>query len=206
MTKGKKTKARRTTSRRAWELSPEAVRSRILFVRGKRVLLDADLARFYGVETFNLNKAVSRNAARFPKDFAFKLTREEMALIFQTGISKSAGEMDRGLMFQSGTSKSKRGGTRKPATVFTEQGVAILASVLRSSRAVAMSIAIVRAFVQLRELLTHHGELAGKLAELERRIESHDGSIQNLFEAMRQLLSSPDPEHDRKIGFHQGNR
>jgi len=118
-------------------ISADAIRSRILFIRGKRVLLDADLARFYGVQTRNLNKAVSRNQRRFPEDFAFKLTSAE----------KEA------LMFQIGTSKPGRGGTRKPPVVFTEQGVAMLASVLHSARAVAMSVAIIRAFVELREML-----------------------------------------------------
>jgi hypothetical protein len=109
-------------------------------------------------------------------------------------------------MFQPGTSKPGRGGVRKPARVFTEQGVAMLASVLRSNRAVAVSIAIVRAFVQLRELLATHRELAAKFAELERRIEGHDSAIANLFEAIRQLLAPDAPNHGRKIGFHPGNR
>ncbi len=159
----------------ALAVSAEAIQSRILFLRGKRVLLDADLARFYGVTTFNLNKAVSRNRDRFPEDFAFKLTSEETkALIFQSGISKPS-----------------HGGSRKPATVFTEQGVAMLASVLRSPRAVAMSVAIVRAFVAVREMLVGNQQLSAKLAELEHRLESHDESIGNLFEAIRQLLASP---------------
>lgn len=167
-----------------------SIQQRIHIVRGRRVMLDADLARFYRVTTFNLNKVVSRNAGRFPDDFAFVLTLVETRdLIFQTGISNPG-----------------RGGVRKPARVFTEQGVAMLASVLRSARAVYMSVAIVRAFVQLRELLATHVQLAGKLAELERKLESHDGAIANLFEAIRQLLTPPGPGHDRKIGFHRGNR
>lgn len=162
----------------------------ILIVRGRRVMLDADLARFYGVGTRDLNKAVNRNADRFPDDFAFTLTLEET----------------QALMFQSGTSKVGRGGVRKPARVFTEQGVAMLASVLRSTRAVVVSIAIVRAFVQLRELLASHQELAKKFSELERRIESHDASIADLFETIRQLIATEGPLHGRKIGFHPGNR
>lgn len=169
--------------------APE-IQQRIHLVRGKRVILDADLARFYGVTTFNLNKAVARNRDRFPEDFAFRLTLEET----------------RALIFQSGTSKPGRGGVRKPATVFTEQGVAMLAGVLRSPRAVVMSIAIVRAFVQIRELLVQHRQLAGKLAELERKLQGHDHAITNLFEAIRQLLAPPGPRHRRKIGFHPGNR
>ncbi|MBI4661433.1 MAG: ORF6N domain-containing protein [Verrucomicrobia bacterium] len=127
---------------------------------------------------------------RFPDDFAFMLTLAET----------------RALMFQPGTSKPGRGGVRKPARAFTEQGVAMLASVLRSDRAVTVSIAIVRAFVQLRELLASHRQLAAKFAELERRIEGHDSAITNLFEAIRQLLAPNAPTHGRKIGYHQGNR
>jgi len=149
-------------------------------------MLDADLARFYGVGTRDLNKAVARNLDRFPDDFSFVLTKEETA----------------NLMFQPGTSKPGRGGRRKPARVFTEQGVAMLASVLRSERAVRVSIVIIRAFVQLRDLLSTHRELAAKLAQLERKLEGHDDAITNLFEAMRQLLSPSGPNHGRKIGFN----
>lgn len=167
------------------------IQQRIHWVRNRRVLIDADLARFYGVTTFNLNKAVSRNRDRFPDDFAFALTLEETrALKFQSGISKPVG----------------RGGVRKPAHVFTEQGVAMLASVLHSPRAVAVSVAIVRAFVQLRELLATHHELAAKLAELERKLEGHDAAISNLFEAIRQLIAPAGPTHRRKIGFNPDNR
>jgi hypothetical protein len=173
----------------------------IYVVRGRRIMFDADLARFYGVTTFNLNKAVARNRDRFPKDFAFKLTLEETrALIFQTGISRPDGP--KAMMFQPGTSKPGHGGTRKPATVFTEQGVAMLASVLRSPRAVLISVAIVRAFVRLRELLAGNRRLAAKLAELEMKLEGHDAAIANLFEAIRQLLAPPDPVPRREIGFH----
>ena len=154
-------------------------------------MLDADLARFYGVATFNLNKAVSRNIERFPEDFAFTLTLEETQnLIFQSGISKQRG----------------RGGVRKPGRVFTEQGVAMLASVLRSERAVTVSVAIVRAFVKLRELLSTHRELATKLTQLEHKLEGHDSAIRNLFEAIRQLIGTGETKHRRKIGFHRGNR
>jgi hypothetical protein len=171
-------------------VSPEVIQSRIHVVRGRRVMLDADLARFYGVGTRDLNKSVRRNLDRFPDDFAFMLTLVET----------------RALMFQPGTSKPGRGGLRKPARAFTEQGVAMLASVLRSDRAVAVSVAIIRAFVQLRELLATHRQLAAKLADVEQRIEGHDATITNLFEAIRQLVSPDAPTHGRKIGFHPGNR
>jgi hypothetical protein len=130
-------------------------------VRDKRVIMDSDLAHFYSVTTFNLNKAVSRDGDRFPEDFSFRLTsREARNLIFQTGISSP-----------------QHGGSRHVSRVLTERGVAMLASVLRSKRATAMSIAIIRAFVQLRELLATHGELAAKLAELEHKLEGHDSAI-----------------------------
>ena len=171
------------------ELVPaELIQQRILIVRGKRVLLDADLARFYGVTTFNLNKAVARNPARFPEDFAFRLTASETAA----------------LKFQSGISKPGRGGSRKPANVFTEQGVAMLASVLRSERAVAVSVAIVRAFVRLREMLAGNRELAAKVTELERKLTTHDGAIRELFAAIRQLLAPPvaGPKHETDFHVH----
>ena len=163
-------------------------------------MLDADLARYYGVGTRNLNKAVGRNAARFPEDFAFTLTLEETrALMFQAGTSKADG----GLIFQTGISKPGRGGTRKPARVFTEQGVAMLASVLRSRRAELVSVALVRAFVQLREMLSTHRELAAKLTELERKLTGHDHAIRNLFEAIKQLLQPPESPR-KELGFHTG--
>ena len=181
------------------ELLPIAqIQARIHFVRGKRVMLDADLARFYGVTTFNLNKAVGRNVDRFPEDFAFVLTLEEMRnLIFQSGISSSQAAGGEDLR------KTKRsyGGRRKPARAFTEQGVAMLASVLRSPRAVVVSVALVRAFAQLRELLTTHRELATKLTELERKLSGHDHAIRNLFETIRQLLEPPE-RPAREMGFH----
>ncbi len=139
----------------------ETIQQRILFARGKRVLLDSDLARFYGVGTRDLNKAVTRNLDRFPDDFAFMLTLAET----------------QALMFQFETSNVGRGGVRKPARVFTEQGVAMLASVLRSSRAAIVSVAIVRAFVRLRELLAGNHQVAVKLAELERKLTHHDAAI-----------------------------
>lgn len=170
-------------------LSANEIQRRIHLIRGQRVLLASDLAEFYGVSTFNLNKAMARNRARFPGDFAFRLTLDETkALIFQSGISRSA-----------------HGGSRKPATVFTEQGVAMLASVLRSPRAVAVSVAIIRVFVQLRHALSTHRELGAKLTELEQKLEGHDAAIVNLFATLRQLLAAAGPTRERKIGFRPDN-
>ena len=156
----------------------------IRFLRGEKVLLDSDLAQLYGVTTGNLNKAVARNRDRFPNDFMFRLTREEsQSLIFQFGRSKS------------------RGGRRQLPYGFTEQGVAMLSSVLKSERAVKVNIAIMRAFVKLRETLETNRELAQKFAELEHRVGKHDQEISAILEAIRQLMAPPEKPR-RKIGFH----
>lgn len=163
----------------------EQVERLIHLARGEKVLLDADLATLYGVETKILNKAVKRNRSRFPEDFMFQLTTEEAA----------------NLRFQFGTSSSGYGGRRYLPYAFTEQGVAMLSSVLRSERAVQVNVAIMRAFVSLRRAVAGNRALAGKLAELERRIEGHDGAIKSLFDAIRVLMTPPEKPH-REIGFH----
>jgi len=156
----------------------------ILLVRGQKVLLDVDLAGLYGVTTGNLNKAVKRNASRFPTDFMFRLTAKEAErLIFQFGISKG------------------RGGRRALPHVFTEQGVAMLSSVLKSDRAVRVNIAIMRAFVNLRETLQTNRELARKFKQLEGRVGGHDQQISGIIEAIRQLIARPEPSK-RQIGYH----
>ena len=162
----------------------ERVERRIHLVRGEKVLLDADLAALYGVTTGNLNKAVKRNQQRFPPDFMFQLSDEEAE----------------GLIFQSGRSKP-RGGRRHNPYAFTEQGVAMLSSVLRSERAVQVNVAIMRAFVGLRRMLTSNKAFAHKLAELERKIEGHDTSIRTLFDAIRELAAPPATPR-REIGYH----
>ena len=159
------------------------IAERIHLIRGERVLLDVDLAMLYGVTTSNLNKAVQRNADRFPTDFMFQLGPEEAkSLIFQFGISKRVG----------------RGGNRRLSYAFTEQGVAMLSSVLHSARAVAVNIEIMREFVRLRQLLSTHADLARKLETLEQK---YDGQFHVVFDAIRQLMTPP-PDSDRKrIGF-----
>ena len=149
----------------------EIVESKIFIFRDKKVMLDKDLANLYGVGTRDLNKAVTRNLDRFPEDFMFQLTKNEV----------------QNLMFQFGT--SSWGGTRKLPRAFTEQGVAMLSSVLRSKRAIHVNIAIMRAFVRLKAILSTHKELAHKLDELERKIEDHDEDIRGIFEAIRQLMA-----------------
>jgi hypothetical protein len=164
----------------------EVVRKRIHLIRGQKVMLDAELAELYGVGTKILNKAVQRNPSRFPVDFMFQLTLQEVA----------------NLRFQFGTSSSGYGGRRYRPYAFTEQGVAMLSSVLNSERAVQVNILIVRAFVQLRTLLASHRELAAKLGELERKLEGHDVAIRNLFDAIRAMVADP-PGPKRLIGFNR---
>ena len=161
----------------------EKIENIIFTIRGYKVLLDTHLADLYGVETRVLIQAVKRNDDRFPDDFMFQLSHDEFdSLRSQIVISKG------------------KGGRRYLPYVFTEQGVAMLSSVLRSKRAIEVNIAIMRAFVQLRKTLDSHAELARKLVDLEKRFESHDEQIQAIFEAIRQLMAPPDKKV-KKIGF-----
>ncbi len=160
----------------------ERIEQTILLLRGHKIILDRDLAAMYGVSTRDLNKAVSRNLDRFPDDFMLQLTRSEF----------------NDLKFQFGT--SSWGGTRKLPRAFTEQGIAMLSSVLRSKRAIHVNIAIMRAFVKLREFAASHKNLATKLEQLERKVGGHDGQIRSLFDAIRQLMEPPTPK-SRRIGF-----
>ncbi|MBX3695063.1 MAG: ORF6N domain-containing protein [Steroidobacteraceae bacterium] len=158
-------------------------------LRRQRVILDRDLAALYGVTTARLNEQVRRNAARFPEDFVFQLTpAEQQALMSQIATSKTTG----------------RGGHRKAPWAFTEHGAIQAANVLNSPRAVEMGVHVVRAFVQLRELLTSNQELARRLDQLEARIEkklvSHDEAIAAILSAIRQLMNPPAPKR-RAIGF-----
>ena len=153
----------------------EQIVSKIVLLRGEKVRIDRYLAELYGVETKQLKRAVRRHINRFPKDLMFQLTREE----YQS------------LRSQVGT--LKRGAHSKyPPMAFTEQGVAMLSSVLNSNRAIEVNITIMRAFVQLRRMIDSHADLAPKLADLERHIKGHDERIQTIFEAIRQLMAPYD--------------
>ena len=177
-----------SAKKRKSELPPvpiEVIQQKIYLVRGYRVMLDRDLAILYGVETRVLNQAVKRNIERFPPHFMISLTRKEIERISQIVIS---------LKFS------------KTVQAFTEQGVAMLSSVLHSEWAIQVNIAIMDAFVRLRETLVSHKELAHKLAELERRIGKHDEHIRSLFDAMRKLMTPPPLESEkprRQIGFRE---
>ena len=157
------------------------IQQAILLIRGQKVMLDRDLAALYKVRTSVLKRAVTRNAKRFPKDFMFLLDDQEVT----------------NLRCQIGTSSSW-GGMRYTPMAFTEQGVAMLSSVLNSERAVLVNIAIMRAFVQLRTILSTHADLARKLEELEKK---YDSQFRVVFDAIRQLMTPPNPPR-KQIGFH----
>ncbi len=165
----------------------------IQLVRGQRVMLDSDLAAIYQVSTKRLNQQLRRNRSRFPADFAFQLTVEELTnLRLQFATSSLTSQI---------TTSKKHGGRRYLPWVFTEHGAIMLASILNSDVAVQASVRVVRAFVRLREMVAGNAGLAAKLVELERRLDSHDESIANLFQAIRQLLTPP-TKPKREIGFH----
>jgi hypothetical protein len=165
-----------------------SIASKILWVRAQKVMLDADLAALYGVETRVLVQAVKRNLGRFPADFMFQLK----AIEFHHLRSQS--------VISSGPDPRGWGGRRRPPYVFTEQGVAMLSSVLRSEHAIAVNVAIMRTFVRLREVLGSNRELAAKLDQLENKLASHDQAIVGILEAIRQLMQPPQAS-SRPIGF-----
>jgi hypothetical protein len=175
----------------------ERIAQCILYLRGQKIILDRDLAVLYGVETRILNQAVKRNAARFPDDFMFKLSREEIGRISQAVTSSLDRHRSRSQFVI-----LKRGENIKYRPyAFTEQGVAMLSSVLKSERAVKVNISIMRAFVKLRETLETNRRLAVKFAELEKRVGKHDEKIDAILEAIRQLMAPPKTPR-REIGFH----
>ena len=166
-------------------LEPEGIGRRIFLIRGHRVMIDRDLAALYQVPTKQLNRAVKRHELRFPLDFMFRMSRAEFEdWRCQIGTSNPSLKM----------------GLRRCPYVFSEQGVSMLSSVLNSERAILVNIAIMRTFVELRETLSLHKELAAKLQELEQRIEGHDGKIRSIFDAIRELMAPPE-EAPRRIGF-----
>ncbi len=186
--------------------TPETIATMVHWIRHEKVMLDSDLAELYGVETGALNRAVKRNLDRFPEDFMFQLTAEEMdALRCQTGILKSETvSKNRSQPVTGSASRSqivilKQGQHRKYLPyAFTEQGVAMISSVLRSERAVEVNIAIMRTFVQLRRLMDSNRDLAQKIGEME---EKYDGQFRIVFDAIRQLMTPP-AKPSRELGFH----
>lgn len=160
------------------------VGSKILILRNQRIILDTDLAELYGVSVKRLNEQIKRNPRRFPSDFLFTLTAAEY----------------RNLKSQNATSSSTHGGRRSLPHAFTEHGAIMAASVLNSKRAIEMSIFVVRAFVQMRQTLLLKQQVVSKLSEFEARLDQHDADIQELIEAIRELMA-PQPANDRRIGF-----
>jgi hypothetical protein len=191
----------------AHEIIPvEHVARRILYFRGEKVLLDFDLAVLYGVRVKVLNQAVKRNRERFPDDFMFQLTGEETQLLrsqlLRSGNRQVAENGGAGRSWsQIVTSSQKYRGTKYRPYAFTEEGVAMLSSVLKSKRAVKVNIAIMRAFVKLRQTLDANRQLAQKFSELEERVGKHDDEIAAILEAIRQLMT-PRERPRREIGFH----
>ncbi len=159
------------------------IETKILLIRGQKVMLDADLAELYGVETRRLNEQVSRNSARFPEDFMFQLTAEEFANL------------------KSQFATSSWGGRRKLPYAFTEHGAIMAASVLNSQRAIEISVHVVRAFIHLRELVSSNSDLSQKLDKLERKFVGHDRAISELINAIRQLMAPADSKKKYPIGF-----
>lgn len=178
-------------------LAPEAITLRIVTVRGQRVIVDADLAALYGVETKRFNEAVKRNVVKFPADFMFTLTTEEFTALRS--------------QFATSNDSPGRGGRRYAPRVFTEHGALMAATILNSPRAVEVSVYVVRAFVRLRELAASHGDMAKRLDELEQKTEAlainHDtfsrntrAQLKQVFDALRELMTPPEPPK-RPIGF-----
>jgi len=166
-------------------VSVEVIATKIFEMRGKKVMLDRDLAKLYGVPVKVLNQAVKRNLKRFPDDFMYQLTRQEIMNLKSQFVTSSWG------------------GVRKLPYVFTEQGVAMLSSILNSERAIHVNIRIMRAFVKLKELLLTHKDLSIRIDKLERQYVTHDEKIKDIFEAIRQLIASPKVKERRIAGFSE---
>lgn len=164
----------------------EQIESQIFLIRGQKVMLDSDLAKLYGVENRALNQAVKRNVERFPEDFMFQLTSEEYESLRSQFVTLKAG----------------RGQHRKYLPyAFTEHGALMLGNVLKSERAIEVSLMVVRAFVRMRELVAGNKELAQKLNQLERKVGAHDKAIAEIINAIRQLMMPEEPKKKRSIGF-----
>ena len=175
-----------STRSRHKNLVVDQVQRCILLIRGRKVMLDTDLADLYAVKPIALRQQIKRNPERFPEDFMFQLTETEAGILVSQNVIPSRKHLGGYLPY-----------------VFTQEGIAMLSSVLRSKRAVLVNVAIMRAFVKLREMLATHRELAQKLMELERKLEGHDHQIRSIFQTIRRLMAPPAPP-GRRIGFHVG--
>jgi hypothetical protein len=174
------------------ELMPmERIENRIYLIRGQKVMLDRDLAELYGVSTKALNQAVKRNSQRFPEDFMFSLTRQEIIRMSQFVTSSKKADLDAKIKYS------------KSVNALTENGVAMLSSVLRSERAILVNLQIMRTFTKLRQILSSHQELAKKLEQLESQYAKHEVEITTVFKVLKKLMEQPEVEEGSKkrIGF-----
>ncbi|HEY5899309.1 MAG TPA: ORF6N domain-containing protein [Burkholderiales bacterium] len=184
--------------------STERLEPLILRIRGHRVLLDSDLGRLYGVQTFRFNEAFKRNRHRFPADFAFQLTLEESrALTSQFAMSNAQAADSSGKSSQ--FARTSRGGRRSLPWAFTEHGALMAANILRSDRAVQMSIFVVRAFVRLREQVAANTAILKRLAEIDKTLLEHDSALRDVYRKLLPLLQPPPEPRKRSIGFHTDN-
>lgn len=188
---------------------PESALPRILTVRGKRVVLDAELARLYGVLPKRLNEAIARNHARFPDDFCFYVTGKELVNL-KSQIATSSSEQEEPLTSPIAILETGHGGSRKLPRVFTEHDALLAANVLRTAKAVEMSLYLVRAFVQMREALLENTTILKRLEEIDKRLIEHDSVLREIVDRLQPLLDAPAPADEEakkpKIGFHRGNR
>ena len=172
------------------QIAENIIVEKVHVIRGVKVMVDKDLAEMYGVETFRLNEAVKRNLSRFPSDFMFQLTQDEFkSLISHFAISKNPG----------------RGGTRKLSNVFTEQGVAMLSSVLNSETAIQVNIQIIRVFTKMKQLLLENKDLALKIEKIEQHLVKHDEEINTVFQYLKKLLVQENKPR-KAIGFPYPNK
>ena len=177
------------------------IEAQVLVVRGHRVLLAQQLATLYGVETKVLNQAVQRNMDRFPQDFMFRLERDDLAALRSQTVTLNAQVLDsKEFSIAAGLTSGRGAHAKYTSYAFTEQGVAMLSSVLKSERAIAVNIEIMRTFVKLRGMLAEHADLKRKLNQLEKK---YDEKFRVVFDAIHQLMTPPEPAKKRRIGFIQ---
>lgn len=187
-------------------LPAERIQSRIVVIRGQRVLLDADLAAIYEVPTKRLIEQMKRNIVKFPEDFVFQLTREEWSAVLASKVSVVANKQDTNMWSQNATASPQRRRLTSLPYAFTEHGALQVANILNSPAAAQMSIAVIRSFVQLRALMVDHKTLRAKLAELDARVGAHGEQLAAIVEAIRELAIPVESPNKRKIGHHNGNR
>lgn len=193
------------------KIPADPLASRIFTIRGQRVILDSDLARLYGVATKRFNEAVKRNVMRFPKDFAFQLTAADFAKMrsqFATSSTEVTDDKNEERMWSqiATTSKPSRRRVTNVPWAFTEHGAVMAANVLRSPKAVQMSVYVVRAFVAQREALATNQSVLRRLAEIDRTLLEHDAALRTLWGKLRPLLVPPPEKPAREVGFHANMR